>query len=197
VASLPSQDPTVRLGGWLFRQRSWLPLPIIAALVLLPHPPRSFAVVSIGLSLVILGEALRLWAVNHIGVVSRTRSDRLGPLVATGPFGRVRNPLYLGNIALWVGFTMSAGLVWLAPIVFLALVAEYHAIVRWEEVLLGERLGEPYRAYCRQVPRWLPSQRLPGPVAPSDAFRWRDTLFSERSTLMAIALGCAILWLKA
>ena len=29
------------------------------------------------------GEGLRLWAVHHIGVISRTRSDRLGPLIAT------------------------------------------------------------------------------------------------------------------
>ena len=55
------------------------------------------------------GELLRFWAVRHIGVISRTRSDRLGPLVETGPFALIRNPLYLGNIALWVGFTLSAG----------------------------------------------------------------------------------------
>ncbi len=57
------------------------------------------------------GELLRLWAVRHIGVISRTRSDRLGPLISTGPFGWVRNPLYIGNLALWSGFTVSAGLV--------------------------------------------------------------------------------------
>ena len=49
-------------------------------------------------------------AVHHIGVISRTRSDRLGPLVASGPFALVRNPLYLGNIALWVGFALTARL---------------------------------------------------------------------------------------
>jgi len=150
--------------------------------------------------LVAWAEALRLWAVNHIGVVSRTRSDRLGPLVASGPFGYVRNPLYVGNIALWVGFTIAAGLLWLAPIILVALAAEYHAIVRWEEGLLGQRLGEPYHAYCRQVPRWLPARRRATPVTNNHKavrFPWRDTLFSERSTLLAIVVGCAILWLKA
>ena len=29
---------------------------------------------------------IRLWAVHHIGAISRTRSERLGPLVAAGPF---------------------------------------------------------------------------------------------------------------
>ena len=35
--------------------------------------------------------------------------------------------------------------------------AAYHAIVRWEEELLEARLGEAYRAYAAQVPRWIPS----------------------------------------
>jgi protein-S-isoprenylcysteine O-methyltransferase Ste14 len=44
------------------------------------------------------GELIRLWGVHHIGAISRTRSQRLGPLVATGPFALIRNPLYVGNI---------------------------------------------------------------------------------------------------
>ena len=80
-------------------------------------------------------------------MISRTRSDRLGPLVATGPFSLVRNPLYVGNILLWVGFAVSARLLWLAPLVALLLALEYHAIVRWEERLLESRLGDAYRMY--------------------------------------------------
>src|SRR5262245_64531426 len=89
----------------------------------------------IGILLVAAGELVRLTAVHHIGAISRTRSDRLGPLVESGPFAHTRNPLYLGNILLWLGFTVSARLLWLTPIVFLLLAAEYHAIVRWEERL--------------------------------------------------------------
>jgi protein-S-isoprenylcysteine O-methyltransferase Ste14 len=145
------------------------------------------------------GELLRLWAVRHIGVVSRTRAERLGPLVATGPFARLRNPLYFGNIALWVGFAASAGLVWLIPPIVLMLAFEYHAIVRWEERLLEGRLGDAYREYAARVPRWLP---LASPVslAPrisSPTFSWRDTFFSERGTLVAIALGYVLLWSKS
>src|SRR6185312_8311774 len=125
-----------RAGGWLFKRRSWLPLPLVAA-----------------------GEGVRLWGVHHIGAVSRTRSDRLGPLIVAGPFARVRNPLYIGNILLWTGFAISARLLWLAPIIVVLLVLEYHAIVRWEEDLLCRRMGEPYARYLAEVPRWLPSFR--------------------------------------
>ena len=149
----------VRAGGWLFRRRTSLPLPLVLALLVIPSPalPGHRRSSRSGHVIVGAGELLRLWAVRHIGVISRTRSDRLGPLVSTGPFSFVRNPLYLGNIALWVGFAVSARLVWLVPIFVVVLSLEYHAIVRWEEDLLASRRREEYRAYAARVPRWLPS----------------------------------------
>jgi protein-S-isoprenylcysteine O-methyltransferase Ste14 len=196
------QDPDVlvRTGSWLFKQRTWLPLPIALALALLPSQPfASPFLTASGAALVALGELLRLWAVRHIGGISRTRSDRLGPLVASGPFARLRNPLYLGNIALWVGFAASAGLVWLIPPILLLLAFEYHAIVRWEERLLAGRLGDNYREYAARVPRWIPlaSPVSLNPRASSLKFSWRQTLFSERGTLLAIAAGYLLLWYKS
>jgi protein-S-isoprenylcysteine O-methyltransferase Ste14 len=193
-----------RLGGWLFRQRTWLPLPLVAALLAFPPPPDApgASLWIVGALIVAIGEAIRLWAVHHIGAISRTRSDRLGPLVSSGPFALIRNPLYVGNILLWTGFAVSAQLVWLAPIIVVLLTLEYHAIVRWEEGLLAQRIGEPYSQYAAKVPRWLPSlSRLSSsraqamPVAA--AFPWRETLFSERGTLIAIGAGFLLLWLKA
>jgi protein-S-isoprenylcysteine O-methyltransferase Ste14 len=192
-----------RLGGWLFRQRTWLPLPLVAALLAFPSPPDApgASLWIVGALIVAIGEAIRLWAVHHIGAISRTRSDRLGPLVSSGPFALIRNPLYVGNILLWTGFAVSAQLVWLAPIIVVLLTLEYHAIVRWEEGLLAQRIGEPYSQYAARVPRWLPSlsafSKSPGPAPITATFSWRETLFSERGTLIAIGSGFLLLWLKA
>ncbi len=189
----------VRTGGWLFRQRTWLPLPLVAALLV--TPPAGDAPVAllwiIGAAVVALGEGIRLWAVLHIGAISRTRSDRLGPLIASGPFGYVRNPLYLGNILLWTGFALSARLVWMAPIIIVLLALEYHAIVRWEEGLISQRIGAPYAEYVARVPRWLPSFGATASPAGTATFSWRQTFFSERGTLIAIGAGFLLLWLKA
>ncbi len=133
----------------------------------------------------------------HIGAISRTRSDRLGPLIASGPFARVRNPLYLGNILLWMGFAVAARLLWLAPVVVLLLALEYHAIVRWEEQLLTTRIGEPYVRYTREVPRWVPSLTPDTSTPAGTTFSWKQTVFSERGTLLAIGAGFVLLWLKA
>lgn len=191
-------DTICRLGGWLFRQRTWLPVPLALALLTIPPepalPPRLLALA--GFAFVLSGELLRLWSVRHIGVISRTRSARLGPLVATGPFGVVRNPLYLGNVALWTGFALTADLVWMAVLVAAVLGAEYHAIVRWEERLLESRLGDEYRRYAASVPRWRPRWPSSRPPTPDCPYGWRDTLFSERGTLIAIAVGYALLSLK-
>jgi protein-S-isoprenylcysteine O-methyltransferase Ste14 len=196
-------DRLARLGGWLFRYRTALPLPVAIAILTLRigEAPPTPALVGGGIALTAIGEALRLWGVRHIGAISRTRSDRVGPLVDQGPFAIVRNPLYVGNVALWVGFALTARLAWLALATAVLLAAEYHAIVRWEERLLEERLGEGYREYASRVPRWMPE--LPGPApnhkpAGRVARRgWRETLFSERGTLIAIACGYLLLWIKA
>jgi hypothetical protein len=109
-----------------------------------------------------------------------------------------------------VGFALAARLVWLAPVIVVLLGLEYHAIVRWEEHLLEERRGEEYRRYCARVARGWPwpalnrgdrgarREKNVSPVSAVSALgrRWRETLFSERGTLIAIAIGYAMLWIK-
>src|SRR5262245_40180912 len=192
-------DRMIRIGAWLFRRRTIIPIPLVLAVLAIPGGRQRPVLTGAAIALVSFGEALRLWAVRHIGVISRTRSDRLGPLVASGPFGLVRNPLYIGNIAIWVGFALSARLPYMAPIVFLALALTYHAIVRWEARLLESRLGEPYRRYSALVPRWWPGRLKNNRADRIDSrklFSWRHTLFSERGTLIAIAIGYALLYVK-
>jgi protein-S-isoprenylcysteine O-methyltransferase Ste14 len=222
IQTLDSDSALVRAGGWLFQRRTSLPIPLALALLLLPAStqPGVWRWFAGGALIVFTGEAVRLWAVRHIGVVSRTRSDRLGPLISSGPFGYVRNPLYLGNMALWIGLAVSARLPWLVPVFFVLLAFEYHAIVRWEETLLESRRGNDYRNYVRRVPRWLPALRgselaesgyaggapragatarpSSEPTASSlpPAYSWRETFFSERGTLIAIAVGYLLLWAK-
>jgi protein-S-isoprenylcysteine O-methyltransferase Ste14 len=211
ISDQTSPDST-KLGEWLFRHRTALPLPIAVAILGLRvgEAAPSAILIAAGVAVTVAGELIRLWGVRHIGAISRTRSDRLGPLVATGPFALIRNPLYVGNILIWLGFALSARLVWLAPLIVLLLGAEYHAIVRWEESLLVSRLGEAYRDYAAKVPRWLPTfsrrdcgerkdQDLSATSASSavQSFSWTDTLFSERGTFVAMAVGYLLLWIKA
>ena len=152
-----------------------------------------------GVPVSLAGLALRAWAA---GCLAKNQQ-----LATGGPYRYTRNPLYVGNIALWVGFALTARLVWLAPVILVLLGLEYHAIVRWEEQLLESRLGDAYRDYAARVPRWLPTFNRGGrsergeeesanSAVKHGPYPWRETLFSERGTLLAIAGGYLLIWLK-
>jgi protein-S-isoprenylcysteine O-methyltransferase Ste14 len=188
----------VRLGAWAFRQRSWLPVPLGVAVVVLrtgeadgPWP------LLIGTTLVVVGEVLRLWAVRHIGTISRTRtSTRQGPLITSGPFRLVRNPLYLGNWLIWSGLVVASRLLWMLPIAWAVFALQYGTMVIWEEARLRSMFGRQYDYYLRDVPRWLPSR--PNDLAPlRTRHPWTAVAFSERGTLMAIGLVASLLAVKA
>jgi protein-S-isoprenylcysteine O-methyltransferase Ste14 len=195
-----SSPDSIRLGEWLFRRRTVIPVPFALALLLLPSGTPRFGrtLVVLGVAMTAAGEVVRLFSVHHIGVISRTRSDRLGPLITTGPFRVVRNPLYVGNLLVWVGLALTARVPWAALVIASLLLVEYHLIVRWEESRLEERYGGAYRNYVARVPRWLPRwSRAVADTRGDSAFSWRDSFFSERGTLLAIAIGYLLLWWKA
>ena len=188
----------VRIGAWAFRQRSWLPVPLGLAVVVLrtgevdgPWP------VAIGAGLVLVGELLRAWAVRHIGTISRTRtSTRQGPLIMSGPFRVVRNPLYLGNWMIWSGLVVASRLVWMLPIAWAVFALQYGTMVIWEETRLRSMFGRQYERYARGVSRWVPGR--PGDLAPLPTRHpWSDVVFSERGTVMAITLVASLLAVKS
>ena len=187
-----------RFGAWAFRQRSWLPVPVALVLVVMHHgETRAAWPLFVGPSLVITGQTLRLWAVRHIGIISRTRTTRFGPLVTDGPYAVLRNPLYVGNWLLWTGFTVWSGLLWMLPIAWGIFVLQYGAITRWEEERLRLHFGSAYDTYARDVPRWRPRwTALHRAVGTSASHPWRDVIFSERGTLLAVGVMSLLLAIK-
>lgn len=192
AAAPPRSDPRwVRLGGFLFRARGWIPLPLLILLLIFAQGLNVWALP--GALVVLAGLGLRLWAVAHIGPGSRRRTAEVGALAASGPYTRCRNPLYVGNLALWVGVSLLSGAPWVALPVFLGLFLHYTAVVRWEEQLLGETLGEAYRAWAARTPRWIPhlGGGSPEPGA-SPSGSWRAAWRSERSTHLAALVVIAL-----
>ncbi len=108
---------------------------------------------ALGIALAGLGLALRVWAQEHLHY--RLRADM--NLTVTGPYQFIRNPLYVGNIAILTGSIATGGNAWLALAAGVWTAAVYTAVVRFEEQRLTRRYGEPYRVYVARVPRWFPS----------------------------------------
>lgn len=79
-----------------------------------------------------------------------------------GVFSRVRHPMYLGAILIYLAFataTLSlASLLTLTPITLL-----YDRFAAYEEQQLEKTLGESYVEYKKKVRRWVPLKK-PGQV---------------------------------
>jgi protein-S-isoprenylcysteine O-methyltransferase Ste14 len=77
-------------------------------------------------------------------------------LVAVGFYRYVRNPMYVGILAMIVGHFLWFGywnLLLYTVLVFLA----FHTFVTYyEEPTLKRKFGPTYEDYLRKVPRWIP-----------------------------------------
>jgi len=75
-------------------------------------------------------------------------------LLMRGPYAFTRNPMYVAELGLWLGWAIFYGSVTVF-IGFAVLCAVINFFLPREERALEERFGEVYRQYKRTVPRWL------------------------------------------
>ncbi len=187
-------SPAPNLARWVFRWRSYVPVGAVAALCLGLWWGRAGAPLTIGMSLACgfalsaLGLAVRLYAVGLAppGTSGRHRRQHAATLNTFGIYSVVRHPLYLGNILVWTGASLTGG--WpLGALVSTAFgVAMFHAIARHEDEFLGEEFGEGHAEWARVTPAFLPKWALWRPTR--EPFRWRRAIASEYSTLHSIGL---------
>jgi protein-S-isoprenylcysteine O-methyltransferase Ste14 len=112
-----------------------------------------------GLVTVAAGAALTAWAVAaHYKAAPQGWALESWPtreyLLRNGPYRLSRNPMYVGEAVVWLGWGIFYGspAVWEGLAIVCAALAK---IVRWEERQLLERFGDDYRAYLAAVPRWV------------------------------------------
>ena len=148
------------------------------------------AILAAGVLLVTLAALVRSWAEAylHSSVVhdSKLHSDRL---VADGPYRRVRNPLYLGNILLAFGMGPMASRTGFLFLVAATVPFVYRLILR-EEAGLLESQGESYRRYFETVPRLWPSLRARVPAGGGRP-NWVDG-FTGESFMWSFAMAMAV-----
>jgi protein-S-isoprenylcysteine O-methyltransferase Ste14 len=82
-------------------------------------------------------------------------------LVVVGFYRYVRNPMYLGFAAGWIGLWVIFGHANLVAIAVVAAVALgiHLFVVFYEESSLRGKFGSDYEAYCQNVNRWWPRAR--------------------------------------
>ncbi len=182
--------PSARIGAVLFRHRGWLPVPFLLV-PLLAHGTTDAMNWILGFVVIVLGEAIRLAGVAAAGTVTRRRSRTVQRLVTYGIFAWMRNPLYVGNFLIWLGFIVISGVFWFIPVAILLFAIEYTLIVRYEEGVLESIFGEEYLRYKDRTSRWFP--RPPG-TDDEGEHHWAEAWRSEISTfLQYIAITVAFI----
>lgn len=147
------------------------------------------------IGLLLVAEAVRLGVAGRSEHATCGRGKTLyaNRLVTTGVYARVRNPLYLANLMLWIGISLLTFEPLLVLLVIAVLAVQYRMIIRAEERFLLDLFGGQYREYSRRVGRVVPRIRsdlagnmgleLPRP------FDWKQALLREHDTIFVVFLG--------
>ncbi len=191
------------IGRFLFRIRSYSPLPVIAViLVLLAGDPSGFVQGSAqlplavaGLVACVVGQLLRGWVLGQVRNGTSGQNDYLEAVALNtgGPYAHVRNPLYVGNFLICLGLALLAGHVPAGALGLGFFAFEYAFIVPAEEGFLRAQFGEAYQAYCRSVPRWLWRPRAANDLPLASHFDWQRALRKEHNPLAAWLSGVLVL----
>lgn len=110
-----------------------------------------------GRILIGLGLLAMFWAAVAFKQAKTTIVPHLQPsaLVETGPYRYSRNPIYVADLVILVGWCVSIG----SPLGLVLLVPLYAALlylfIMPEETRLRAALGQPYIGYCTRVRRWI------------------------------------------
>ena len=110
----------------------------------------------IGLAVFVLGLALAVWARIYLGRNWGTpMSRKVDPeLVTTGPYRKVRHPIYSGIILAMIGTMIAVSLYWLVAVVLLGAYFVYSAIA--EERFMADRFPDSYPEYKRSTKMLIP-----------------------------------------
>jgi protein-S-isoprenylcysteine O-methyltransferase Ste14 len=176
----------------IFSYRSYTPIPFLIVMLIFAKP--TLWSLLIGFLIALVGELIRFWGVGYAGGETRTTGPVGGSkLVTNGPYAYVRNPLYLGNMLMYLGFgVMSMALFPYFQIIGLIyFFVQYYLIVTLEEDYLSRAFPDEYALYIKHVPRFIPRLKR-YEYASNFKFDIKEALRSEKRTLQAFLLVVAL-----
>ncbi len=120
---------------------------LISLLIIIISKPNIWSILG-GFLISILGNILRFWASGYI--------KKEKELATSGPYSLTRNPLYLGNFIIGVGFCLASWQIFSIPIFLLYFIFFYIPLIKNEEKRMLEIFKEDYIEYKKSVPVFLP-----------------------------------------
>lgn len=179
-------------GRFFFRVRNALFPVVLAAVVLLTRPEELLGnatldkiAMAAGIVLALAGEALRMAVIGYAYIRrgGKNREVHANELVTRGFYAHTRNPMYVGNFMVVMGFSLIYGSVAIIALLLLFFAWVYLAITTNEENYLRNKFGAAYDGYAARVNRFIPDFRGLRASLSEFEYDWRRTLVKEYNTL--------------
>ncbi|MFC2070779.1 methyltransferase family protein [Chloroflexota bacterium] len=105
---------------------------------------------------ILLGALIVHMYCHRIHKQAHEHSQQISVLVQRGIFLKIRHPMYLSLILMYLGLALAWGVVWmLIPVVFFSTMTVFIAIK--EEAFMLQKFGRQYENYMQKVPwRFIP-----------------------------------------
>jgi protein-S-isoprenylcysteine O-methyltransferase Ste14 len=183
-------------GNWLFKRRSWLPVFIIAAGIIIMYLGNRQAIlydmrdelIFLGVSL--FGQIIRILTVGFAPRNTSGRNTVNGQLAdelnVTGIYSLLRHPLYLGNLFMWLGPVLFIRSIWFTVVFGLLYWLYYERIMFAEEQYLRKKFGEIYDKWSETVSSFIPYSF--NFIKPELPFSVRNVLKREYNSFINIFL---------
>ena len=116
-----------------------VPIGFVSGVVVLwlAHP--TWRTLTIGATIAVAGEALRVWAAGHL--------EKGREVTASGPYALTRHPLYAGSMIIGIGLVIACASMGIGIIVLGYLAITLTAAIRTEEAHLTGKFGTAYPDY--------------------------------------------------
>jgi len=181
-------------GNWLFKRRSWLPVFVVVAGIIVMYLGNRQAIlfdmrdeiIFLGVSLI--GQVIRILTVGFAPKNTSGRNTVNGQVAdelnVSGIYSLLRHPLYLGNFFMWLGPVLFLRSFYFTLIFGLLYWLYYERIMFAEEQYLRRKFGEIYDKWSETVSSFIPySLKFIPPKLP---FSVRNVLKREYNSFVNI-----------
>ena len=186
-------------GNFLFKYRSYLPIIILVA-ALLVYLFQDFYFVGqqktvwelVCLDVAVFGLLIRIITIGFSGDNTSGRNTSEGQIAdevnRTGPYATVRHPLYVGNYFMWLGLAMFTQNVWFCVAFTFLYWVYYERIMYAEEMFLIDKYGTDYTDWSAITPAFIPN--ISKWSKPKYTFSWRKVIRQEKAGILNLFLVC-------
>jgi protein-S-isoprenylcysteine O-methyltransferase Ste14 len=192
-----AENMIVQFGNWIFNVRNYMfPVFYIALFITSRKVFANQAIADlVGFLFIGCGILIRSITIGLVYIVrgGKNRQIYAEDLVTGGIYSVCRNPMYLGNILLLLGFGILANSLLFLLLFFPLFVFFYFSIIKAEEAFLYNKFGEQFASYRSSVNALLPDLRQVKDAFRGQEFNWEKVLKKEYNSLFIYFTGILLI----